>query len=180
MRLRKRLRYVYFRAVRSHGKPREIAAGVAIGVFVGMTPPIPFLHTPLALFLAAVTGQSKIAAALGVWITNPLFAIPLYTAAYAVGAFLLHHPLVPAGGMLHALTEPHTAGAEILVPLLVGGAALGAPMAAAGYWATYQAVVAYRLKRRAGRLQKLHRWHWDAESGWRRVEAPGGPEGEVD
>jgi|GEM_PF-367048 len=68
------------------GNPHYIAMGMAIGVFVGMTPTIPF-HTALAIALAFVFRGSKPAAAIGVWIANPL-TIPLfYYGSYKVGVF---------------------------------------------------------------------------------------------
>ncbi|MEJ2430554.1 MAG: DUF2062 domain-containing protein, partial [Deltaproteobacteria bacterium] len=48
------------------GKPHEISLGMAIGVFIAVTPTIPF-HTVLAVSLAALLRGSKLAAALGVW-----------------------------------------------------------------------------------------------------------------
>jgi len=72
---------------RLQGNPHYIAMGMAIGVFVGVTPTIPF-HTALAIVLAFVLRGSKPAAAIGVWIANPL-TIPLfYYGGYKVGVGL--------------------------------------------------------------------------------------------
>lgn len=87
------------------GNPHYIALGMAIGVFVGITPTIPF-HTALAIVLAFVLRGSKPAAAIGVWIANPL-TIPLfYYGSYRVGVFFLggNQDDVPdIGVMIHAL-----------------------------------------------------------------------------
>ncbi|WP_300668374.1 DUF2062 domain-containing protein [Desulfoluna sp.] len=72
---------------RLQGNPHYIAMGMAIGVFVGVTPTIPF-HTALAILLAFVLRGSKPAAAIGVWIANPL-TIPLfYYGSFRVGVGL--------------------------------------------------------------------------------------------
>lgn len=87
------------------GNPHYIAMGMAIGVFVGITPTIPF-HTALAIALAFILRGSKPAAAIGVWIANPL-TIPLfYYGGYKVGDFLWggnHGDMPDIGAMLHTL-----------------------------------------------------------------------------
>lgn len=55
------------------GDPHYIAVGIAIGVFIGITPTMPF-HTVIAIALAFIFRGSKAAAALGVWFCNPVTA----------------------------------------------------------------------------------------------------------
>jgi len=90
---------------RLQGNPHYIAMGMAIGVFVGVTPTIPF-HTALAIALAFVLRGSKPAAAIGVWIANPL-TIPLfYYGSYKVGILLSGGKLdrgLDIGAMIHTL-----------------------------------------------------------------------------
>jgi uncharacterized protein (DUF2062 family) len=60
---------------------------LTIGIFIGITPTIPF-HTVLAIMLAFFLRGSKPAAILGVWVSNP-FTIPiLYFGSYKAGLFL--------------------------------------------------------------------------------------------
>ena len=66
------------------GKPHELSLGIAIGVFVGITPTIP-LHTVLAIALAVALRGSKLAAALGVWVANPLTIPIFYYGSYQLG-----------------------------------------------------------------------------------------------
>lgn len=168
MNLRKTLRYIYYRSVRLHGKPHEVAMGMAIGLAVGMTPTMG-IQMPIAVALAAVMGQSKIAAAAGVWITNPVTAPLIYFITYALGAFFLGYPLRPPEGLRHAITHLGDLTGNILLPLLVGGILAAIPMAVTGYWVTYQAVVAYRLKVKHRRAKRRHRWKWNPHQGWHRV-----------
>ncbi len=165
---RKVLRYLYYRCVRIHGKPREVAMGLALGLVVGLTPTMGF-QMPVAVVLAAAMGQSKLAAALGVWVTNPLTAPVVYGATYVLGALVLGQPIRPPDGFLRTIASLDGLTSEIFLPLWVGGALLAAPVAPLGYWLTYQTVVAYRLKAHHRRARKLHRWRWNAHDGWHRV-----------
>jgi hypothetical protein len=167
MKLRKKLRYLYYRAVRSHGEPRQVAMGMAIGVAVSLTPTPG--HTPLAIAVAALTGQSKLAAAVGVWVNNPVTMPIVYPGAYALGAWLLGRPLHLPGGFLKAITSFSSLASGLLLPAWLGCAVLAVPLGAATYWLTYQGVVAYRLKARARRASLPHRWHWNEERGWHRL-----------
>ncbi len=69
-----------------NGDPHYVAFGMAIGVFVAITPTIPF-HTILAITLAVLLKASKPAAILGVWISNPFTVLFLYFACYKTGHF---------------------------------------------------------------------------------------------
>lgn len=90
---------------RLQGNPHYVAMGMAIGVFVGITPTIPF-HTAIAIILAFILRGSKPAAAIGVWIANPL-TIPLfYYGDYKVGTGLFGGGLGEGpdiGAMIQAL-----------------------------------------------------------------------------
>ncbi len=67
-----------------HGDPHYVALGLAIGIFVAITPTIPF-HTILAVALAVLLKASKPAAILGVWASNPFTVVFLYYACYKTG-----------------------------------------------------------------------------------------------
>ena len=82
------LYYLYFRIVRLRGTPESIARGVALGVFVGMTPTMGF-QMAIGTFIATMLKQNIIATAATVWITNPLTFIPIYTFNYSVGKWFL-------------------------------------------------------------------------------------------
>lgn len=165
--MRKKLRYLYYRAVRGRGSPRELAFGMAIGAAISVTPTLG--HTPVAVALAAVTGQSKLAAAAGVWVNNPVTMPFLYGLAYAVGAWFLGKPLRPPSGFLHAMTNLASLTSGVLLPLWLGSVLVGIPLGAATYLATYWAVVTYRKRKAERRSGRQHRWHWTEERGWHRL-----------
>ena len=95
MTLRRVLRYHWLKFRRLQDDPRKIAGGLALGIFIGMTPTIPF-HLVTALPLAALLRVSPVTAFIGVQIGNPLTIPAIYLAAYKVGQFLLYRgkPLV--------------------------------------------------------------------------------------
>ena len=139
------LKRAYERFLKIRGSPREIALGFALGLFVGMTPTLG-LQMLIAVFLAAVFKWSKIAAAGGVWITNPLTAPFIYGSSYLVGAKILGFKIASkllTGADLPPLKE---AGTKILLATTVGGIALGVPLALLAYYLAFTAVHGYQTK----------------------------------
>lgn len=107
------------RMVRIKDRPHRIAGGAAIGMFVGMTPTMG-LQMPIAVAIAYPLRQSKLAAALLVWVTNPLSAPFVYALEYEVGRWLLglERAHFPAAMTFEAFAA---VGWQVLVPLWVGG-----------------------------------------------------------
>jgi uncharacterized protein (DUF2062 family) len=85
------LKYIYLRFLRLRGHPHELAIGMAVGVFAGSMPILPF-QTAFALLLALALKGSKITALLGTWISNPLNWYFLYYYSYKIGAWMLGLP----------------------------------------------------------------------------------------
>ncbi len=65
--------------------------GIAVGVFVGSLPIIPF-QTAAAVALALCFKCSKLTAALGTWVSNPLDWYFLYYYSYKIGATVMGLP----------------------------------------------------------------------------------------
>ncbi len=65
-----------------------MALGMSFGIFSGLMPILPF-QTALALLLALAFKGSKITAALGTWISNPLNWYFLYYYSFKIGASVL-------------------------------------------------------------------------------------------
>lgn len=110
--------------------PHTLALGLAIGVFVGFLP-IMGVQTWVALPLAMILRGNKMLAVAGVWISNPVTFLPFYYACYRFG-LLLYEPIHPLsveqfqnllrGATLSGFLE---LGEALVVPLSVGGVALG-------------------------------------------------------
>ena len=142
--LKDRLKKLYARIKQLHGDPRYIAMGMAIGVFVSVTPTVPF-HTIGAIALAFILKGSKPAAAIGSLFANPL-TIPLfYIGSFKVGTFILNRP-IPFDVKFESITDLTTLGVDVTVAMVVGGAVLGILPAVAAYILTYRFITAVREK----------------------------------
>jgi hypothetical protein len=138
------LRRYYLQWTRLEGDPGNLALGIALGVFAGVMPVIPF-QTILALTLALVFRASKVAAALGTWVSNPLTWTFLYYSSYKLGAWFLG--LSGTDAIFVAIMTSIRAGEEwmvivgkmaaarktILVTFLTGGFLLGLISAVPSY-----------------------------------------------
>jgi uncharacterized protein len=116
------------------GDPHYVAKGMAIGVFVAMTPTIP-LHTVIALALAFIFRASKIAAAIGVWVSNPLTIPIFYFASYQAGSLLFGH-LTTCNGVCESITDLLKLGGAVALQSIIGGIVIGIGPAAAAYFIT--------------------------------------------
>ena len=143
----------YHRFIKLKGEPRQIALGFALGLMVGMTPFFG-IHILTCLILASLFGWSKIAALIGVQITNVVTIPLIYPLNYWVGVNLL--------GVSHAMRWPDDFGFSavlelmkqspwVLLDLFVGGMVLGIPLAVGGYCFALRAVCFYRARRKAKR-----------------------------
>jgi uncharacterized protein (DUF2062 family) len=143
--LRRQIRYYYLKFIRMKGEPHELALGMAIGIFAGMMPILPF-QTALALTIAFFFKSSKITAALGTWVSNPLNWYFLYYYSYKFGALILgireqkkvfasitaairagEESMVVAGKILGA-------GSTFVTAFLLGGLVMGVVFATPSYF----------------------------------------------
>ena len=142
--VKERLKELFVRIKELQGDPRYIATGMAIGVFVGVTPTIPF-HTLIAIALAFVFRGSKPAAAIGVWFANPI-TIPLfYIGSFKLGTLILNRP-IPFDVKFESITELMTLGLDVTIAMIVGGAILGILPAVIAYILTYRIMTTVRQK----------------------------------
>jgi uncharacterized protein (DUF2062 family) len=136
----------YDRFVKLQGDPNRLARGLALGIFIGFTPTMG-IQMPIALLVAALLHQSKIAAMIGVWISNPLTAPILYGFTYFVGTTVLGMPLSEAFRMPHTWAELKLLSFDIFLPLWVGGILSGAVAYLPTYHFGLQSIRGYRAAR---------------------------------
>jgi len=157
-RISRHLKRFYHRFLKLRGSPRQAALGMALGVFVGMSPFLGF-HTAIAVLLASLFKWSKIAAAVGVLITNPITAPIIYPLTFRLGASLtgFSEPiqwsrLLEPGAFIALMKN----SPMIIVDMLVGGILLGIPLYIAVYFITHTIVskARKRFERRTQRKQK--------------------------
>lgn len=161
------IRYYYLKFLRLQGDPREIARGVAVGVFIGITPTIP-LHTILILFFAVFLRASKLAGILASCVvSNPLTFFLQYYLSWRIGTALLPYELswqrihelmaVISGhtGFRETLTAISKMGWDAVIVMVGGGAILAFPFSLAGYFLSlyfYQSMRKRKERLRAERM----------------------------
>jgi uncharacterized protein (DUF2062 family) len=131
-------------ALDSH--PGHISAGFAVGVFISFTPPVPGLHTALALIIALVFRLNKVTCLTGTWVNSPVTIVPSMIIAYKLGAFLLGGSKVEL--RLNTLDWATLKGVMLhhSKPLLLGCSIIGFVAAVAAYFICYWLVVFFRRK----------------------------------
>ena len=116
------------------GDPRYIGRGMAIGIFVSMTPFFPF-HTAIAVAISVVLRGSKRAAAVGVWLSNPITIPFCYFIIYKLGMWILGQESAynpdwkTFSDILHM-------GIDIAYAMVIGGALLGTCLGIPTYYVT--------------------------------------------
>lgn len=153
--LQRFIRYWYLRLMRIQATPHNIAVGLAAGVFTGLLPVLPF-QTVLAVSLAFILRGSKIAAALGTWVSNPLNWVPFYMLFYAIGKALVPFDVPPFNPRQLEMAEMLHVGWKFFMVMMIGGFVIALPSAIASYFFSKKAVQLYQQRRaaRAARKQK--------------------------
>lgn len=121
-----KLNVIRLARIKSHAD--AVARGLALGVFIGLTPTFG-LQIFLSLGLAYLLRQNKLATFVGVWVTNPLTAPFIYGLEYEVGRILLDIPAVYSFDF-HLSWKM---GSRVFGPMLLGSVVLGIPAAIIAY-----------------------------------------------
>ncbi len=146
--------------IRLRGSPEEIAWGLALGLFIAMSPTVG-LQMAIAVPVATALRGNPAAAAAGCWLTNPLTIPFLYGLNYWIGATLLgYDATVRIEGDL-TLELLLSSGGHVWWSLIVGGLITGLISAVVAYYPTIYMVRAGRAtlarrreKRRARRAKR--------------------------
>jgi uncharacterized protein (DUF2062 family) len=145
--LKKRFRTFYERFISLKGETAQIAAGLAIGVFVGVTPTIPF-HTGIIILIGLIFRQNITAGYLGAWVvSNPLTVPLLYISQYELGRFLLGMERSRFELPDYTLGSITALGWEILLPLQTGGILMAPFFAVPAYFIARRLISAIRTRR---------------------------------
>jgi len=152
-------KYYYLKFLRLQGDPHSLALGVAIGLFVGITPTIP-LHSALIIILAwPLRGNILAALIAATAISNPLTWLPQYYFSWKIGNWLLPGHLswtriqsllclfTSGIGFKQCLAPLKQLGLEAVGVMLVGGVLLAIPITCAGYILSFKFFSALRKKR---------------------------------
>lgn len=141
-------RNAFHRLMQIRDTPHAIAGGIAIGVFLGITPLLG-AKTLLALAVAWLSRCSKIAAVLAVTFHDIL--LPVWPVVlrwqYILGFWILNHRLPPKLKLHFRLTDyMHLAALKTIWPTLLGSLVMAAPLSLICYFVALKIVTAYQLK----------------------------------
>lgn len=129
-----------------------VARGLAVGLFIGLTPTVG-AQTLLMLGGCLLVGGNFPVAFLVSWVSNPVTMAALYFAFHQIGERLF-------GGWLETVIEGSDWMDAALVDLLstaLGSLVVAAPAAALGYLATLGAAEVWQRRRQAARdRRRLH------------------------
>lgn len=143
--------------------PHDIAFGLALGIFVGFLPIMGIQMVVAGLVCLPFKHANKPAAVAGVWITNPLTVIPIYAFIYWVGTFFYpaDHVVTPStimskmtavlklDGFIEQTKGFLALGADIFLPMCIGGAVVGLIAMIPTYFITKKSIMVYRAKKSA-------------------------------
>lgn len=127
------LRHAYKKMLRVKSSPHDVALGLALGVFIGLLPIIPF-QTVTVLALALALRCSKLTAFLGTLISNPLNIPFLYYIMFRLGRFFLPDLRGRFNPEHLTILDLLQTGWHAFATMLLGGVLIGIPSAVATYF----------------------------------------------
>jgi uncharacterized protein (DUF2062 family) len=152
-------RLFHLRLTRLRDQPESIAKGLSLGVFAGS---FPFfgLQTVIGVILATCLRSSKIAAAAGTWISNPLTYVPMYMFNYKVGKLLLGLEEQPGLTLdIDSFSSFMELGFTFAITLLAGCLVVGIVLAIITYFVSVRLIRRWHkhnLKSKKKRLKKFY------------------------
>ncbi|MBC2710162.1 MAG: DUF2062 domain-containing protein [Desulfosarcina sp.] len=144
---RERFSQMLVRMRQLEGNPHYIALGMAVGIFVSITPIIP-LQTVVAVTLAFLVRGSKSAAALGTWLSNPLTIPLVYYANYKLGCMMLGYQKTLDSLAFDSFSQLMELGLEVTWAMIVGGVFIGAILGVVAYFVTFRVFITIRRQSR--------------------------------
>lgn len=157
---------IYDRFLKIRGTPRDIGLGFALGIFIGFSPSMG-IQIILAIFVASLLKWSKITAAIGVQVTNPITAPFIYSFTYWLGSKLmgLEKPLILTRPItIESLVTMIQQAPGIFAAMTLGGILIGLPLAVIGYVVVYKMMGRYqekikvRIRNRARQIRQRLTW----------------------
>ncbi|RME04263.1 MAG: DUF2062 domain-containing protein [Planctomycetota bacterium] len=162
--LRKYVRFI----LQLEDTPESIARGVAIGMFVAMTPTVG-LQMLIVVFISFFIQLNRLAGIVMVYISNPFTLVPIYWLDYLTGAYLFGYELVSWKEFQSIFQLEETVfyrqfweflgnclslGAEVLAPMFLGGIFWGAVLGLPLYPLTLYAVRRYQRQKKQPALKE--------------------------
>lgn len=141
------------------GSVHSISRGVAIGVFIGISPTLP-LHTVAILILSPLFKANLIAAIIAATVvSNPLTFFFQYYFSWMIGSWLFPCDvswqtiesmlaMFREAGFMESMRAFSHLGCQTLTTLILGGVVLATPFTIVAYFLSLRLVRAFRETRR--------------------------------
>lgn len=167
MKLKQKIRKLYFKVIHQEGTPESVGRGIAIGLFIGFILPIG-LQTIPALVAAFFFKANKALTWLFTCVSNPASVFILYPIQCYTGSLLIFDPMsfselekqfaniAAADGVREVMNAFLDLGLDIIITFFVGGLFYGSIFAVLGYFTGARLVRLYRIRkeqRKAARKQ---------------------------
>lgn len=153
LRLKRSSRYWYLRILRQKSTPRELAFALALGVFIGAMPIIPF-QSVVVIALAFVFRVNKLAAWLATCYSNAFTMAPFYYFLFLVGDFFLPFQGVTFDPSRLEMAQLIDSGWQLFSVIFAGGLIVGIPATLLTYFLSHFIIRRYRERRAIRILQK--------------------------
>lgn len=157
----KSIRNFYFKIVKEKGTPDYIARGWAIGMFIGCA--VPFgAQLIISIPLSFILKGSKIGAALGTLLTNPvsiwfIYPVQCYVGNKLIGGNFTYEAIKDKVDLVLENQSWGTLfelGLELATSFLVGGLLLAALTTPVTYWGVRKLVINYRKFMESRKLKR--------------------------
>lgn len=153
---------IWKKLISLNDSPHDIALGLALGIFIGFLPIMGIQMAVVLIFIIPFRKANRIAAVAGVWISNPLTVIPIYAFIYWIGTFLYPakyvltseslqirmREVVELSGFVDQTQAFLSLGADIFLPMCIGGAIVGFIAMFPTYFITKKFIQDYRSSRK--------------------------------
>lgn len=152
-RLKRSSRYWYLRILRQKSTPRELAFALALGVFIGALPIIPF-QSIVVIALAFVFRVNKLAAWLATCYSNAFTMAPFYYFLFLVGNFFLPFKGLQFDPSQLEMAQLIQSGWQLFSVIFAGGLIFGIPATFLTYFLSHLLIRRCRERRAIRILQK--------------------------
>ncbi len=149
-------RFLVHNVLHADDPPHRLALGVAIGMFVAITP-TGGVQSVLVVLLAWLLGDNKVVGLPLVWISNPATAVPIYYPCYRLGHTILGGESVTRDWWRELAQGPISKAQsvefywsrlmQVIEPLVVGSLIVASVLAVVSYAMTYHLIVKFRRLR---------------------------------
>jgi len=146
-------KYWYLRLMRQNSSPKNLAAAMALGMFIGAMPIIPF-QSIVVIALAFLFRVNKLAAWLATCYSNAATMVPFYYFLFKVGNSVTSFSNVVFDPQNLEMAKMISAGWDVFLIMFVGGLAFGVPATIITYFFSLYIIRRYRKRRAIKQLRK--------------------------